>query len=148
MTITMKGYLENLKKEYGVENCANTPANNNLFKDISPEVLNSNDRERWHSITAKLLYVAMRVRPEILLTVNYLTTCVNKFTVGDWYKAMRCLEYLDKNTSLRLTLKIGEELAIHIYADASYGLHPDGKSHSGAVVKMEQYRPSQLSKKL
>ena len=136
VTITMKGYLENLMKEYGVENCANTPANNNLFKDISPEVLNSNDRERLHSITAKLLYVAMRVRPEILLTVNYLTTRVNKFTVGDWSKAMRCLEYLNRNTSLGLTLKIGEELAIHIYADASYGLHPDGKSHSGAVVKL------------
>ena len=89
-----------------------------------------------HSITAKLLYVATRARPEILLTVNYLTTKVNKYTVGDWNKAQRCLEYLKKNTAMGLTLDIGEELQVQVYADASYGLHIDGKSHSGAVVRV------------
>ena len=132
----MKGYIDGLIQEYDVNGEATTPANNNLFKDINPKLLNDEDQDVLHSITAKLLYVAMRARPEILLTVNYLTTRVNKYTVGDWNKAQRCLEYLKKNTAMGLTLDIGEELQVQVCADASYGLHSDGKSHSGAVVRV------------
>lgn len=85
---------------------------------------------------AKLLYIGTRVRPEILLTVNYLSTRVNKFTEGDWSKAMRCLEYLNSDPALGLKLRVGERFEINLYADASYGLHADGKSHSGAVVRI------------
>ena len=47
-----------------------------------------------HLIVAKLLYLVTRVRFEILLTVNYLTTLVKRFTKGDLEKAFRIIKYL------------------------------------------------------
>jgi hypothetical protein len=73
-----------------------------------------------------------------MLAVNFLTTRVNKFTKGDWDKAFRVLQYLNGTKGIGLTLCIGAEgpRSVHLYADASYGIHEDGKSHSAGVVTL------------
>ena len=40
VTVTMKGYIDGLIQEYDVSGEATTPANNNLFNDINPKLLN------------------------------------------------------------------------------------------------------------
>ena len=134
--INMPGYINELIKDFNVNKVASSPANNNLFENVMPELLDDEYQQKLHSLTARLLYVGMRVRPEILLVVNYLATRVNKYSQGDWVKAMRCLQYLNSDPELGLTLKVGENIDIHLYADASYGVHADGKSHSAAVIKL------------
>ena len=104
---------------------ATSPANNRLFDDINPTKLSSKDSKQLHSMVAKLLYLGTRVRPEILLVVNYLSTRVNMFTEGDWNKSIRCLRYLNNEPELGLTLRINQntEMSIHLYADASFAVH-------------------------
>ena len=136
VSISMKGYIEEMMSDYGISKVARTPANNNLFVDILPEVLSEEYQKKLHSITARLLYIGTRVRPEILLVVNYLATRVNKYSQGDWQKAMRCMEYLNGDTELGLTLSIGNNMNVNLFADASYGVHADGKSHSASVIKV------------
>ena len=63
---------------------APTPANNNLFKiDAASPTLSEDDKAYFHSTVTKLLYVAKRVRPVILLRVSFLTTIVINPTVSD-----------------------------------------------------------------
>ena len=74
--ITMQGFVQDL-----IEGCkdmprtANTPAQSHLFTvlDECDLALPDNLRERFHSITAKLLYLSKRTRPEILTAVALLT---------------------------------------------------------------------------
>ncbi len=59
----------------------NTPASNNLFRvrKDSEDILLSNEKASiFHSIIAKLLFLAKQGRPDILLAVSFLTTRVKK----------------------------------------------------------------------
>ena len=75
--ITMEGFvrelLEDCKKILGV---APTPGKSELFPvkpDTSDPLLTTSAREYFHSITAKLLYLSKRARPDILTPVAFLT---------------------------------------------------------------------------
>ena len=57
-----------------------TPAHSNLFDIRSVEdspLLADEDRECFHSVTAQLLYLAKRVRPDLLVAVAFLTKRVS-----------------------------------------------------------------------
>ena len=138
VVISMQGYINDLLSQYNVTKTATTTANNNLFHETDKTKLSYKESKELHTIVTKLLYLATRVRFEIMLSVNYLTTRVNKFTKGDVVITMRILEYLNGTRNLGLTLCIGDEGPenVHLYADASYGVHEDGKSHSAGVVKV------------
>ena len=58
-----------------------------------------------HRVTAKLLFLATRARPDILVVVNHLSSKVNKYTKSDVKKVNRCLKYLNKTREEGLTLE-------------------------------------------
>ena len=60
------------------------------------------DKEYFHTCTAKLLYLSKRVRPDILLPVSFLCTRVNSPTVEDNEKLNRVLGYLKATKSKHL----------------------------------------------
>ena len=48
-----------------------TPATNDLFKVNEDITLNKEDKELFHSLTYKLLYLSKRVRPNILAATSH-----------------------------------------------------------------------------
>ena len=132
--ITMKEYLAEIVSEANIQTIAETPAADNLF-NISPDspLLEESKREAFHSTVAQLLFAAIRVRPDILLPVIFLTSRVTKATEEDAKKLRRILRYLKGTSDLGIILgpDADGELRIHMFADASYGTHEDCKSHSG-----------------
>ena len=48
---------------------------------------------------------------------------------------MKILEYINATRELSLVFKV-EELEIFAYVDASYAVHGDGKSHTGAIISL------------
>ena len=103
-------------------------------------VVESNEiREWYHSTVACLLYVAMRVRTDILLAVVYLATKVHNTLVGDINKLKRVLGYLKKYPRRFMVLKVDDpnKLVLRCYADASYAIYEDGrKSQTGIFVTL------------
>ena len=79
-----------------------TPAHSNLF-DIRPieasPLLVDDDRERFHSVTAQLLYIAKRVRPDLLVAVAFLTKRVSVPQKCDQRKLVREIQCLRGNSS-------------------------------------------------
>ena len=136
--ITMEGYVHDLLKTYSVEGNANTPAQDFLFEIREDIPLLDHDRKtEFHSRVAKLLYVAKRVRPDILQAVIFLSTRVQNPTDDDWSKLDRCLKYLNSEPELGIILRPNpQEMRINAYVDASYGVHADGKSHTGVMIAL------------
>ena len=46
----------------------------------------------------------------------------------------RILKYIRKTRQLGIILRPGEGNKINVYVDASFGIHADGKSHTGVVI--------------
>jgi len=87
---------------------------------------------------AKLLFVAKRARPDILLAVSFLTTRVKEPDYDDWKKLIRLLGYLRGSEDLLLNLSCTELKNLTWYIDGSYATHEDMKRQSGAILLAEE----------
>eukprot|EP00428_Durinskia_dybowskii_P086402 CAMPEP_0170436806 /NCGR_PEP_ID=MMETSP0117_2-20130122/44342_1 /TAXON_ID=400756 /ORGANISM="Durinskia baltica, Strain CSIRO CS-38" /LENGTH=226 /DNA_ID=CAMNT_0010696875 /DNA_START=55 /DNA_END=736 /DNA_ORIENTATION=+ len=102
------------KVTYNTKGKCATPAAEHLFSIRDSPPLDTELSEQFHSRVAKLLYLAKRVRPDILTAISFLTTRTQCATIDDWSKLERVLRYVD----------------------ASYGMHADGKSHTGLCISL------------
>lgn len=137
MEVLMKDYLKESIDEFldDIVKSSVTPAAKNLF-DVNDddERLSTKRSDNFHSITCKLLYVAHRGRPDILLPITFLCTRVSKSNVKDWEKLKRVLQYLRGTLDLVLTLGADDITKMKTWVDASYAVHADMKSHTGGCI--------------
>ena len=139
ISIDMEDYVEDLLRfappTKGATRTVHTPASTSLYDvDITSEPLPKAESVRFHATVAKLLYLALRARPEIQTAVSFLTTRVDAPTLEDKYKLNRVLCYLQDNRDRGVFLPARGEMKITAYVDAAFGTHTDGKSHTGMVV--------------
>ncbi len=93
------------------------------------------DQGWFHTHVAKLLYLAKRVRPEMLTAVSFLTTRVQACDQDDLSKLRRALGYLLGTRYRGIVLRVGESMDVRAFIDASYGVHTaSGKSHTGCAI--------------
>jgi hypothetical protein len=83
------------------------------------------------------MFVSQRTYPEIRPAVIKLSTKYNKATEEDMKKAARVAEYIYGCRDKHQLILGPKSMKIISSADASYAEHPDGKSHSGGVVRFE-----------
>jgi hypothetical protein len=137
VTISMNYYISEFLKNFLNLRAYPSPATEHLY-DIDSEsaLLTEVERQSFHSLVAKLLYLSKRIRPDLLLATSFLSTRVTKATLEDVIKLRRVAGYLMKTQHLTLQLCCHniQELTVTTYIDASYGIHPDGKSHTGMAV--------------
>ena len=135
-----------------VSKATTTPAKKDLFEiDETSERLSPSDAEVFHSITAKLLFISQRARIDVLLPVAFLCTRVSHPTEQDWEKLRRVLQYLHGTKDMELILGMdvtdGKFATLTAWVDASYGVHPDKKSHTGGTMSFGRGAFSCKSKK-
>ena len=131
----MDGYVEDLLVEYdNITGVAETPATNSLFVIKESELLDDSAREYYHSLTAKLLYLGKRVRPDILTACSFLTKRVQKPTREDMKKLERVIRYIRHTRNIGIALEADKHLTVMAYVDASYGVHQDMKSQTGCTI--------------
>jgi hypothetical protein len=140
--IDMERYIQESIRDFQEDNpdvkwkIVSTPATDNLFKTRENGVnkLNKKDAGVFHSTVAKLLFIAKRGRPDILLATSFLTTRVKSPDDDDWKKLIRVLSYLRSTINLHLTLHCTNLDKLLWYIDGSYAIHQDMKGQSGAVL--------------
>jgi hypothetical protein len=94
--ISMRSYVDDILEMYGsdVKECV-TPAKTNLFTNNPSPLLEKREKELFHSIVAKLLYLGKRGRPDILLAVQFLGTRVKVSTMHEDGKSQSgCMTFL------------------------------------------------------
>jgi hypothetical protein len=135
----MLKYLNKLLETYEIKGVADTPSPADLLDyDASlPKV----DSKKYASLIMSIYYASLRVRPDTLFTINYLSTRVKDATTREWKHATRLLKYIKGTLPVKLVIR-PSGTRLHFYVDASYGIHPNGRSHSGAVVCLGGDSPS------
>jgi histone deacetylase 1/2 len=137
VTIAMEGYVRELLRKYGVTKRYKTPAMDDLFlSDPDSPLLSREKQEMYHSAVMTLHYLAKRTRPDILTSVSWCATRVLLPTEEDEKKLDRILGFLLYTQDQKLVLKIGPTCEVRAFVDSSFGLYPDGKSVTGAVIML------------
>jgi hypothetical protein len=94
---TMNQYIKEMLEEApsDMNGIAITPAADHLFT-VNNELtlLSTEDGETFHHLTAKLLHLSKRARPDIQTAVAFLTTRVQAPDEDDWKKLGRVIKYL------------------------------------------------------
>lgn len=135
--VTMPGYISDvlLSAEDVKVGKAESPADVKLFEvDATAKLLDKDGAVRFHSLVAKLLYLAKRARPDLLLSVSFLARRVLCSTEQDLKKLNRVINYLRSTCHLGMVLEPNSMLQSYAWVDASYASHADYKSHTGAVI--------------
>ena len=136
----MRSYVTSMIEEFQefqpLTKPATTPAANDLFDVGSGEELTREQRELFHRLVAKGLFLCKRSRPDIHLAITVLATRVKAPNTSDWNKLVRLMRYLLGTREMVLTLSADNLHTIKWYVDASFAVHPDFRSHTGAVMKL------------
>ena len=111
------------------------PAKPKLFLiDHDSPPLNIEQAETYHSITAKLLWVSQRSRPDIETAVSFLCKRVRHPTVEDWIKLRRTLKFLKKTKTDKRIMGADDILKLETWIDASYATHENMRGHTGGAM--------------
>ena len=94
----LKGFNDDLIAETPSElqkGMAASPGGQHLFtvNEECPK-LSEKQADLLHHLTAKLLYLSKRTRPDIQTTIAFLTTCVSSPDCDDYKKLSPCLKYV------------------------------------------------------
>ena len=85
-------------------------------------------------MTAKLLFIMKRGRPDVETTISYLMTRVSKSNEKDWEKLKRCLGFI-KGTRDDLRVIGADNLEdLCIWVDASHATHENMRGHTGGIM--------------
>jgi hypothetical protein len=101
----------------------------------------------FHNIMAKGIYVSKKTRPDISLSIAFLTTWVKEPDIDDWRKLCHLVEYLRNIRGLPLTLAADGTGVLSWNADASFAVHPDMRGHTGGAMTMGRGFPLDKSTK-
>jgi hypothetical protein len=139
VAIWMDDYIANLFEEAPADmaGTATTPTADHLFTvNDNPEYLDDATSELFHHLTAKLLFLCKRARPDIQTAVAFLTTCVKRPDRDDYKKLARVIRYLRGTPTMALTLEGDDAQIVKWWIDASFAVHPDMRSHTGGTLSL------------
>ena len=149
--IRMDDYVRRMLEEFPIkfspDTKQETPAGNNLLDVGRGRKLDPERQEIFHSFVAKNLFLSKRARLDILPTVSVLASRVREPNESDWKKLVRLMRYLHCTQGWHLTLSAKSLRVIKWYVDASFAVHPDFKSHTGAIMTMGKGGMQVLSRK-
>lgn len=136
--ISMPNFTRDILELCDVQGTKPTPANDKFLDEDNSKILNLVEQKSFHSIVAKLLFMAKRTRPDILFFISHAATKINKATEKDRDNLQRALMYLNGTVELGLVFESPDYTSPEItaYADASFNCHVDSKSHSGVCIML------------
>ncbi len=109
--------------------------------------LDTKQAQCFHSTVAQLLFVTMRCRRDIQTAVAFLTTRVKEPDEDHWGKLKQVLKYLHGMVYLSLTLDASKMTLVQWWVDASFVVHSDYRSHTGAVMSLGKGGVISMSRK-
>lgn len=107
-----------------------------MFETGNGETLAENFKKEFHTFVAKGLFSCGRARPDAKRVISVLCSRVKSPNQDDWDKLVRLMGFLHTTKLDKLILSVDGLHVIKNMIDASFGVHPDFKSHSGFTMSM------------
>lgn len=134
--ITMYDYIKKMLNELPekMKGEKATAAPLHLFKidDDGPK-LDKEDKELFHHVTAKCLYLGKRARPDLQTATSFGCTRVKDPDVHDMKKLIHKVKYIRATAWMPLILR-SDGKGTRIYIDGAHAVHKDMKGHAGVMV--------------
>jgi hypothetical protein len=112
-----------------------SPSTKKMFEiEEGSPLLGEEEKKYFHSMVAKLLFMAKQARPNLLTVVSFLCTRVQGVTQQDMGKLKRMLGYVRAMQDQVMVLWAQTTQNIRAYVDAAFALHGNSKSHTGVMV--------------
>ena len=111
------------------------PASDHLFKTRNNAPKLSKTRAvLFHCVTAQLLFVAQRGRPDLRTAISFLTKQVGEDTTdkNEYKHFARVAKYIHRTKFLRLTSEATYLDQNRWFIDAAFSVHDDRRNHTGA----------------
>jgi hypothetical protein len=147
MTKYVENMLNNFPVKLGKKDVAKTPAGDNLFNLGTGTKLDTKRAEIFHTFVAIGLFLCKRARPDIQQAILVLCTRVRDPNQADWEKIFRVVKYLNGTKEENLTLSADDMRVVKWYVDASFAVHPDFKSHTGAMMTLGKGAMQSITRK-
>ena len=113
------------------------PGNGNLFKvDKGSPLLSPERSDLFHCLVARLLFATKRARPNLQVCIAFLCIRFKAPTEEDYAKLGRVITYLSETIHLPLVIGADSSGIMTWNVDASFAVHPDCKSHTGASLTL------------
>ena len=137
--LDMQYYVANMIEQYKhpIDKKYKSPASENIFKiNTKSEKLLKEGKEEFHTTVARALFVSKHARPDIQPTIAFLCTRVRKPMREDETKLHRLMCYLESTKNDVLTLSADGSNELKWWVNAAFAVHPDMRSHTGAIMTM------------
>ena len=93
------------------------------------------------------MFACKRARPDIHTAIAALCTRVREPNEHDWRKLVRLIKFLNGTRADKLTLSADDLHVVKWYVDAAFAVHPDFRSHTGAVMTYGTGAAQSISRK-
>jgi hypothetical protein len=149
--IEMKDQVMDAIESFGedIDGIVTSPSARHLMTvDDQATKLNDSRKEIFHSVTAKLLYLEKRARPDIEPTVAFLCTRVDKCDEDDWKKLKRVLKWLKLTIDDNCVIGCDSLDSIFTWIDAAFAVHQNMHSQTGGAMSFGwgRYMQGQVNK--
>ena len=135
MVYYVKKMLEDFPVKFDPQVKCTTAAKGDIFDKRNKGVLPPEQAEVFHKFVAKALFLCKRGRLDIQPAVAVLCTRVKDPTTHEWNCLLHMMKYLTATVDLTRKIDTRQLLAIlKWWIDASFAVHPDFKSHTGATM--------------
>jgi len=133
--LSMPQYVEDIIRSVNGIKEYSSPADEHLFdEDPTAKALEPTKQKAFHSTVMKLMYMAKRVRGDVLLPVLWLSTKVKFPTTSDEDKLKRVIGYLKRTRNKCKVISINMIERVEMIIDASFASHDDGAGHYALVT--------------
>ena len=143
----VKEMLEDFSESFKPTDGAPSPAADDLFAAGDNRKLDTERADEFHTFVAKGLWASKRARPDLNPAIAVLCTRVKQPTLKDWNKLRRVMLFLNGIRDDKLILSADDLHVIKWFADCSFAVHPDFKSHTGGLMTFGQGCPINKSAK-
>jgi hypothetical protein len=137
LTIATPQHIEEAIEKFGedLSTDAVNPAKSKLFTVSTDSVLLSEPKaDTYHSVTATVLWLCKRSRPDLETAVSFLCTRVQAPTLEDWGKLRRLLKFLKRTKDDIRIMGADDILKLETWVDASHATHANMRGHTGGTM--------------
>ena len=150
LQIDMTPYVKSMIKDFPkkLTGKSKTPWNENLFKvDQMSKALDTDTAKLFYTFVMKGMFLSKRGRQDIQPSVSFLATRVTEPNEGDWTKLVKMMNYLQATKDDVAAMSADDTNTVKWYVDASFAVHKDMRSHTGATLTLGSGVISSISTK-
>ena len=139
ISLSMDTYIQRTCKELGVAHLppVGAPSNADFFNestDTTPV-----DKIRYAKFNGCLTHIVTKARFELKKESHFLSKFLSNPTEGDMIKMIHVWQYLNCTSKLGPVYDTDEGVTLVMHVDSAFGVHADGKSHTGAYLSIGRY---------